>query len=154
MSLLFVSLTPGWLFSESKEIIRLQADMTLLQQQVRDLQKSFDQQGAVLKTLVEQLAEQISTLKKSVEEVKGSNQQTQASVGAKIESVNSQFSAVNSSLDLVLDRISKLSQQIAETKAKVEVLDQPQQSSQGAPDPRKPARRRRRNFITQPMVIF
>ena len=111
--------------------------MTLLQQQVRDLQKSFDQQGAVLKTLVEQLAEQISTLKKSVEEVKGSNQQTQASVGAKIESVNSQFSAVNSSLDLVLDRISKLSQQIAETKAKVEILDQPQQSAQGTAGPAK-----------------
>lgn len=137
LSLLFVYLTPGWLFSESKEIIRLQADMALLQQQVRDLQKSFDQQGAILKTLVEQLAEQISILKKSVEEVKGSNQQTQASVGAKIESVNSQFSAVNSSLDLLLDRISKLSQQIAETKAKVEVLDQPQQSPQGATGPAK-----------------
>jgi tol-pal system protein YbgF len=138
MSFLFVSLTPCLLFGESKEFIRLQADMTLLQQQVRDLQKSFDQQGAVLKTLVEQLAEQISILRKSVEEVKSSNQQTQASVGAKIESVNSQFSAVNSSLDLVLDRISKLSQQIAETKAKVEVLDQPQQQAvQGATGPGK-----------------
>jgi tol-pal system protein YbgF len=135
MSFLFVSVMPSCLFGESKEIIRLQADMSLLQQQVRDLQKSFDQQGAVLKTLVEQLAEQISTLKKSVEEVKGSNQQTQASVGAKIESVNSQFSAVNSSLDLLLDRISKLSQQIAETKAKVEVLDQPQQANQGVASP-------------------
>jgi tol-pal system protein YbgF len=132
MSFLFVSVTPHLLLGESKEIIRLQADMTLLQQQVRDLQKSFDQQGAVLKTLVEQIAEQISSLKKSVEEVKGSNQQTQASVGAKIESVNSQFSAVNASLDLVLDRISKLSQQLAETKAKVEILDQPQQSAPGA----------------------
>jgi len=128
-------ITSQLLFGESKEIIRLQADMTLLQQQVRELQKSFDQQGAVMKTLVEQLADQISTLKKSVEEVKGSNQQTQASVGAKIESVNGQFSAVNSSLDLVLDRISKLSQQLAETKAKVEVLDQPQPSPAGALGP-------------------
>ena len=106
ISFLFVFLTPHLLFGESREIIRLQADMTLLQQQVRDLQKSFDQQGAVLKTLVEQLAEQISSLKKSVEDVKGSNQQTQATVGARIESVNGQFSAVNSSLDLVLERIS------------------------------------------------
>ena len=72
-----------------------------------------------------------------MEEVKGSNQQTQASVGAKIESVNSQFSAVNASLDLVLDRISKLSQQLAETKAKVEILDQPQQSAPGAAGPGK-----------------
>src|SRR5437870_11519091 len=55
-------------YPASKEIIRLQADVTLLQQQIRDLQKSFDSQGAVLKTLVEQLSDQIAVLKKSVEE--------------------------------------------------------------------------------------
>lgn len=109
----------------SKEIIRLQADMTLLQQQVRDLQKSFDTQNAVLQKLVEQIADQVNLLKRGVEDVRGSNQQTQAAVAAKVDSVSGQFSAVNSSLDLILDRISKLSQQLAETKAKVEVLDTP-----------------------------
>jgi tol-pal system protein YbgF len=113
----------------SKEIVRLQADMTLLQQQVRDLQKSFDTQNAVLQKLVEQLTDQVNILKRSVEDVKGSNQQTQAAVSARVESVAGQFSAVNSSLDLVLDRIAKLSQQLAETKAKVEVLDTPPATS-------------------------
>src|SRR4029453_16199353 len=113
----------------SKEIVRLQADMTLLQQQVRDLQKSFDTQNAVIQKLIEQLSGQVNILKASVEEVKNSNQQTQAAVSAKVESVSGQFSAVNSSLDLVLDRISKLSQQLAETKAKVEVLETPPASS-------------------------
>jgi tol-pal system protein YbgF len=113
----------------SKEMIRLQADMTLLQQQVRDLQKSFDTQNAVIQKLIEQLSSQVNILKASVEEVKNSNQQTQAAVSAKVESVSGQFSAVNSSLDLVLDRISKLSQQLAETKAKVEVLETPPASS-------------------------
>jgi hypothetical protein len=82
----------------SKEIVRLQADMTLLQQQVRDLQKSFDTQNAVLQKLVEQLTDQVNILKRSVEDVKGSNQQTQAAVSARVESVVGQFSAVNSSL--------------------------------------------------------
>lgn len=113
----------------SKEIVRLQADMTLLQQQVRDLQKSFDTQNAVLQKLVEQLTDQVNILKRSVEDVKGSNQQTQAAVSSRVESVAGQFSAVNSSLDLVLERIAKLSQQVAETKAKVEVLDTPPASS-------------------------
>ncbi|MCI0718235.1 MAG: tol-pal system protein YbgF [Acidobacteria bacterium] len=117
----------------SKEIVRLQADMTLLQQQVRDLQKSFDTQNAVLQKLVEQLADQVNILKKSVEDVKGSNQQTQAAVSARVESVSSQFSAVNSGLDLVLERINKLSQQLAETKAKVEVLDTPSASASAPP---------------------
>lgn len=112
-------------YPASKEIIRLQADVTLLQQQIRDLQKSFDSQGAVLKTLVEQLSDQMSVLRKSIEEVKGSNQQTQAAVSARIDSVSGQFSSLNSGLDVVLDKISKLSQQLAETKTKVESLDNP-----------------------------
>ena len=94
-------------YPASKEIIRLQADVTLLQQQLRDLQKSFDSQGAVLKTLVEQLSDQIAGLKKSMEEVKGSNQQTQAAVSARIDSISGQFSSLNSGLDVVLDKISK-----------------------------------------------
>src|SRR5262245_53333182 len=126
-------LTPVSGPAASKEIVRLQADMTLLQQQVRDLQKSFDTQNAVLQKLVEQLADQVNILKRSVEDVKNSNQQTQASVSAKVESLGGHFSALNSSVDLVLDRISKLSQQLAETKAKVEVLDTPPATSGGAP---------------------
>ena len=129
---LTMTLIPIGGLAASKEIVRLQADMTLLQQQVRDLQKSFDTQNAVLQKLVEQLTDQVNVLKRSVEDVKGSNQQTQAAVSARVESVAGQFSAVNSSLDLVLDRIAKLSQQLAETKAKVEVLDTPPASA-GAP---------------------
>ena len=122
---LTITLAPLSGLAASKEIVRLQADMTLLQQQVRDLQKSFDTQNAVLQKLVEQLTDQVNILKRSVEDVKGSNQQTQAAVSSRVESVAGQFSAVNASLDLVLDRIAKLSQQLAETKAKVEVLDTP-----------------------------
>ncbi|MSO22976.1 MAG: tol-pal system protein YbgF [Acidobacteria bacterium] len=127
-----MTLAPLGGLAVSKEIVRLQADMTLLQQQVRDLQKSFDTQNAVLQKLVEQLTDQVNILKRSVEDVKGSNQQTQAAVSARVESVAGHFSAVNSSLDLVLDRIAKLSQQLAETKAKVEVLETPPASA-GAP---------------------
>jgi tol-pal system protein YbgF len=126
---LTMTLTPVAGLAASKEIVRLQADMTLLQQQVRDLQKSFDTQNAVLQKLVEQLTDQVNILKRSVEDVKGSNQQTQAAVSSRVESVAGQFSAVNSSLDLVLERMAKLSQQLAETKAKVEVLDTPPASS-------------------------
>jgi tol-pal system protein YbgF len=129
------------IYSASKEIIRLQADVTLLQQQLRDLQKSSDSQGAVLKTLVEQLSEQVAALKRSVEEVKTSNQQTQAAVSARIDSITGQFSSLNSGLDVVLDKIAKLSQQLAETKTKVESLDNPPPGSAGAPpNPSSPPR--------------
>jgi tol-pal system protein YbgF len=127
-------------YSASKEIIRLQADVTLLQQQMRDLQKSFDTQGAVLKTLVEQLSDQVSGLKKSVEEVRTSNQQTQAAVSSRIDSITGQFSPVNSGLDVILDKIARLSQQLAETKTKVESLDTPPPSGAVAANPLSPPR--------------
>jgi tol-pal system protein YbgF len=114
-------LTPG--FSASKEIIQLQADVALLQNQVRDLQRSFDTQGAVLKTLVEQLQDAVAGLKQNIEGVKTSNQQIQAAVSSKVDSISGQFSTVNSSLDVILDRIARLSQQLAETKAKTEALE-------------------------------
>jgi tol-pal system protein YbgF len=127
-------------YSASKEIIRLQADVTLLQQQMRDLQKSFDTQNAVLKTLVEQLSDQVLTLKKSVEEVRTSNQQTQAAVSSRIDSITGQFSSLNSGQDVILDKISKLSQQLAETKTKVESLDNPPPSTSAATNPLSPPR--------------
>jgi len=132
--------SPSRAYSASKEIIRLQADVTLLQQQIRDLQKSFDTQSAVLKTLVEQLSDQVSGLRKSVEEVKTSNQQTQAAVAARVDSITGQFSSLNSGLDVVLDKIAKLSQQLAETKTKVESLDNPPPSNAGALSPAPPPR--------------
>lgn len=110
-------------FSASKEIIQLQADVVMLQNQVRDLQRSFDTQGAVLKTLVEQLHDEVTGLKKNIEDVRASNQQIQAAVSSKVESISGQFSSVNSSLDVILDKISRLSQQLAETKAKAEALE-------------------------------
>lgn len=138
--LLIVLFSTSRAYSASKEIIRLQADVTLLQQQMRELQKSFDTQGAVLKTLVEQLSDQVSSLKKSVEEVKASNQQTQAAVSARIDSITGQFSSLNSGLDVVLDKIAKLSQQLAETKTKVESLDIPPPSTASSPNPLSPPR--------------
>ena len=138
--LLMTMLSASRAYSASKEIIRLQADVTLLQQQMRDLQKSFDTQNAVLKTLVEQLSDQVSGLKKSVEEVKASNQQTQAGVSSRIDSITGQFSALNSGLDVILDKIAKLSQQLAETKTKVESLDVPPPASADSSNSLSPAK--------------
>ena len=44
--------------AQKREIIRLQADVSILQQQLRELQKGFDSDIAVLKDLVEKLFDQ------------------------------------------------------------------------------------------------
>jgi len=123
LGLFFVANLPVW--AAKKEIVRLQADVMILQQHVRGLQKSFDSEIAVLKALVERLYDQSNKVQLALEHVKNFNQQTQASVGSKVESMDTQFSVVNTGIDMVMDRINKLSIQLAETKTQVESLDGP-----------------------------
>ncbi len=108
-----------------KEIIRLQADVSIMQQQVRELQKGFDADIAVLKDLVEKLYDQSAKMQAALEGMKSFSRQTEAVVGAKIESMENQFSVVNTGIDMVMERINKLSMQMAETKTSVESLDSP-----------------------------
>jgi tol-pal system protein YbgF len=131
LALLFMG---GNLLAASKEMIRLQSDVSMVLDMMRDLQKSHDTQSAILKTLVEQIADQVAQLRRSIDEIKSSNQQTQAAVASKVETINNQIGTVNSGLDLILDKISKLSSQLAEIKAKqeVEVLKDTQSSTPGA----------------------
>lgn len=61
-----------WLFTAlpagavAKEIIQLQRDVALLQQQLRDLQRSVDEKTAVLKTLVEQALDAVNRMNLTV----------------------------------------------------------------------------------------
>ena len=123
LGLFFVANLP--VLAAKKEIVRLQADVMILQQHVRGLQKRFDSEIAVLKALVERLYDQSNKVQLALEQVKNFNQQTQASVGSKVESMDTQFSVVNTGIDMVMERINKLSIQLAETKTQVESLDGP-----------------------------
>ena len=63
-----------------------------------------------------------------LEGMKSSNQQTETVVGSKVDSLETQFSVVNTGIDMVMDRINKLSMQLAETKTQVESLDNPRRA--------------------------
>jgi len=123
IGLLFLTILPA--SAAKKEIIRLQADVSILQQQVRALKKDFDSEIAVLRALVEKLYDQSGRVQASLEQLRSFNQQNQATVGAKVESMDTQFSVVNTGIDMVMGRINKLSIQLAETKTHVEALDAP-----------------------------
>ena len=86
-ALIFLLLLTGSLSAANKEMIRLQGDVSMLLDMMRDLQKSHDTQSAVLKTLVEQIADQVAQMRKALDEIRSSNQQTQAAVGAKVETI-------------------------------------------------------------------
>ena len=56
LGILLMAMLPA--SAQKREIIRLQADVSILQQQLRELQKGFDSDIAVLKDLVEKLFDQ------------------------------------------------------------------------------------------------
>src|SRR2546430_14710575 len=56
-------------YSQNKDILRLQADLITLQQQVKQLQSSIDENNGVIKGLVEKIADQENTLTDGLQKV-------------------------------------------------------------------------------------
>src|SRR5437899_13011396 len=66
---LLLVLAAGPAYPQNKDILRLQADMITLQQQVKQLQSSIDENNGVMKTLVEKIADQVNTLTGGLQKV-------------------------------------------------------------------------------------
>src|SRR5438874_5452430 len=66
---LLLVLAAGPAYSQNKDILRLQADLITLQQQVKQLQSSIDENNGVIKGLVEKIADQVNTLTGGLQKV-------------------------------------------------------------------------------------
>ena len=103
-------------FGVSKETLQMMQQLDALQQAVQNLQKTVDTQTAVLKTLVEQANDNVNTMKATVTELHGSMQQNLASSNARFDAMTSQMQALSESLEEAKARLSKLSEQMAQTQ--------------------------------------
>ena len=100
-------------FAVDKEVIQLQQSVALLQGMVRELQRNFDEKTAVMRTLVEQSADQVSKLSTDLTAVQQSIQSSVGNAGQKMDSVGTQVQGLQSSIDDLRARLDKLSQQVA-----------------------------------------
>jgi tol-pal system protein YbgF len=122
---LFAVVQPG--YSQNREIVQLQQTVALLLGTVRELQRSFDERMAVMRTLVEQSAGrtdqfqgQMTQLNAAVTELQTSLQNSVANAGQKVDNLNPQIQGLNGSLEELRARIDNLSQQVA----KIETMSQ------------------------------
>src|SRR5262245_47958024 len=83
-------------YPQNKETLQLMRDMIALQQQMKQLQTTIDQNDALLKGLVEKMADQVNTLSsamqkvnQAVESVRTSNDKVSGDMRNAIGSVNS-----------------------------------------------------------------
>ncbi|MDP2735143.1 MAG: hypothetical protein Q8P12_02975, partial [bacterium] len=120
LALWLVGMVPVGL-AVDKEVIQLQQSVALLQGMVRELQRSFDEKTAVLRTLLEQSTGRANQMSSEMSSEMSSLQSAvQTSVGnasQKVDNVNSQIQGLQASLEELRARLDKLSQQVGKIES-------------------------------------
>ncbi len=110
-------------YGVSREIIRIMQQLDTLQQMVQNMQKTVDTQAGVLRTLVEQVNDNVNSMKATVAEVQKTSGKNIATTDARFDSMTSQIQALSESLDEAKARLAKLSDQVAQTQNIIQTLN-------------------------------
>lgn len=113
----------------SREIIQIQEQLDTLQHATENMQKTVDSQTAILRTLIEQLNDNVNAMKATIAELQRTNSQNLATSNSRFDAVTSQIQALNESLEEAKTRLSKLSDQITQTQNIMQTLNNPQKSA-------------------------
>jgi tol-pal system protein YbgF len=136
MAGLLLVLAAGPAFPQNKDILRLQSDMITLQQQVKQLQTSVDDNNGAMKGLVEKIADQVNTLAGSLQKVnqtldqavggvRTQNETTAKEMRTILSNLNTTVGELQEGLTSVRGQINTLSQQVTSMKTTNEVLPGP-----------------------------
>ena len=128
-------LTAGLAAAGAKEeYIRLQNDIMTVQNQIRMLQKSVDESGAVSKTLMEQLINQMSAITRIVDQL-NSRQEEQSRAGDEnIEDLINSIRALASKIDDQSVKIANLTRSLEATQTSLEEMKSRRPKSETTPD--------------------
>ena len=129
---MILAVSPSCIYGVSKETLQMMQQLDSLQQAVQNLQKTLDSQTAVLRTLVEQANDKVNSMKTDVEELRKSTGKSLADSNARFDSMTSQIQAISESLDEAKARLSKLSDQAAQTQNIIQTLNTSANASPGA----------------------
>jgi tol-pal system protein YbgF len=126
---------PAW--AVSKETIQMMQQLDTLQQAVQTLQRTVDTQTAILRTLLQQTADNVSAMQQKVDALEKSTGKNLAATNDKMDSMSREIETLGSSLDDTKAQLAKLSEQLAKTQDILQTLNQPPpaaQSSNTQPD--------------------
>jgi tol-pal system protein YbgF len=99
------------------------------------MQKILDSQTVVLRTLVEQANDNVTSMKLTVDELRKATQQNLASSNARLDTLTSQIQTLSESLEEAKARLSKLSDQAAQTQNIIQTLNAPPAPATGTTAP-------------------
>lgn len=127
---------PGGSFAQKKEYVQLQRDIATLQDQMRALQRTFDEKMTALNVLVQQTLDSANGANKALAVMEArvndrlADQEKKltlptASVGEKVERMSTEFQQVRENLGDVLSRLGKLEQRMVDLSNEFRTLGQP-----------------------------
>jgi|HubBroStandDraft_6_1064221.scaffolds.fasta_scaffold276613_1 tol-pal system protein YbgF len=143
--ILFVALAP-LTFGASKEIVELQRDVAMLQDQVRNVQKSLDEKVTTIQTLVQQTLESVNNTNRTMAVMQDrfndamKQQQQQVSgpvltVTQKLDQMSEDFRAVRESVLDMNTRMGKLDAKMADLQNLINTIKSPAPPPPGATSP-------------------
>jgi tol-pal system protein YbgF len=109
--------------SQNRDMLRLQADMITLQQQVKQLQTSVDENNAAIKSLVEKIADQVNSLggglqkiSQAVDGVKAQNDASTKEMRTIVTMLAGSVGDIQEGLNSIRAQIGTVSQQVTSLK--------------------------------------
>jgi tol-pal system protein YbgF len=107
----------------AREIIDLQRDVTTLLQGQKDMSTQMTTDHTVVKTLVEQAADNVGKLNATMSSVQKSVQDVQANSGARLDTMSTQVQGLSDNLEEIKSRLGKLNQQLVDLQSAVQSID-------------------------------
>ncbi|MFQ5740732.1 MAG: tol-pal system protein YbgF [Acidobacteriota bacterium] len=131
---LFFFIPWGWAGTK-EELIRLQSDVLQLQNQVRLLQKSFDDQNGTMRSLLEQLNDQTAKTNRVLEEMVKVLRDEKADFRKTVSDLHQEIQGLSVKLDDTNNRLASLHQKVEESQMRVETRRLPSASDPGGAKP-------------------
>lgn len=124
---------PALVFAQKKEqFVELQRDVAMLQDQVRSLERSFNEKMGSVNTLVQQALDNINKVNTSVAVLDAALRDREknmgapvAALGSKVDQMSSDFQAVRVSIEDMSSRLNKLQQGLLDLNNTIKVIQAP-----------------------------
>jgi tol-pal system protein YbgF len=110
-----VDLAPAW--GANKEMVELLTRVQALQDQMTQMQTSFNERMGVMKSLMDQNTDSMNKVAAATTALQSSLEKLQNDNGAKVDQVSGQIQALNDSLDELKARLAKVSKQLEDMQA-------------------------------------
>jgi tol-pal system protein YbgF len=111
--------------AQKKDTVLLMRQLDTMQQMILNMQKTLDSQTAILRTLVEQANDNVNSMKLTVEDLRKATQKNLADSSARFDSMTTQIQVLSESLEEAKARLTKLSEQVAQTQNIIQTLNAP-----------------------------